>query len=89
MTAPTKNHGFNLPPIFEMDEDLPPFKDDPVDGVTYDKAKEIFVHNQGAISTRELRKKLHVTPDQANKIYDLLKQDIRPETIEKWKKNAK
>lgn len=51
----------------------------------YARAKALFVENKGSISTKELRQKLNVSPEEANKIMDMLKVDIRPEILKQWK----
>ena len=72
---------YRLPTIPEIDDNEKPLE---IQGAIYDKAKAIFIENKGAISTRELKKTLQITYEQSVAIMDLLKLDIKPETLIAW-----
>lgn len=82
MTKPTNN---DPKLIFQMDDDFDFYEENLSTSPIYAIAKSIFIENRGAISTRELRTKLNINTDKANKIYDFLKKDIRQETLNSWK----
>jgi hypothetical protein len=73
---------YRLPTVPEELDNVFPTTE--IAGEVYDAAKTIFTQNKGHISTKELKAKLELTYEQAVAVMDLLKQDIRPETIIAW-----